>query len=261
MTSRLVLAASAAAAAFSLSAGAPPDGHLLALRLQAGERIQQRSDLVDRIQWVLPQKRLDAFIAQGIVINEEMRTTTAAIGVVTSTTSTAATLQGSSFTTVRDVPRHRSASSSDSGASRVTPRNVNVGTTVYAIESAPMVDLPDVPVTLGSRWTTRQRVLTTMGSGVATFDHVVSDISDGRVRIDVSGRGEITGKEYNLPHLLPGTISLNGSAWFDLDSGLVSLESYRIENTLIKPAGAERIGFLEVLDVSIDVRKESQTSP
>ena len=124
-----------------------------------------------------------------------------------------------------------------------------------------MVDLPDVPVTVGSRWTTRQQVLTTLGSGVATFDHVVSDISDGRVRIDVSGRGEITGHEYNLPHLLPGTISLTGSAWFDLDSGLVALESYRIENTLIKPAGAERIGFLEVLDASIDVRKEKQATP
>jgi hypothetical protein len=249
------------AAAFSLSAAAPPEGYLLALRLQPGERIQQRSDLVDRIQWVLPQQRLDAFIAQGVVINEEVRTTTAAMGVVTSSSSAAATLEGSSFTTVRDIPRHRSASSSEGGVSRVTPRNVNVGTTVYAIESAPMVDLPDAPVTIGSRWTTRQQVLTTLGSGIATFDHVVTDISDQRVRVDVTGHGDITGKEYNLPHLLPGTISLTGSAWFDLESGLVALESYRIENTLIKPAGGERIGFLEVLDASIDVRKESQANP
>ena len=260
MALKLVLAA-IGSAALSFAASAPPPTVVLALQLQSGERIVKRTDLVDRVQWVLPPARLAAFAAQGVIINEEIRTSVIASGSVVASTSRAATIAGIIATTVHDVPRQRTTNSREQGAARVTPRNVELGATIYPLDSAAMVELPANAVALGSRWTTHQHVLTTLGSGSATFEHTVAAIQDGRIRVDVTGTGTITGKEYNLPKLLPGTIRLQGSAWFDLATGLVSQESYRIANTLIKPAGTDQIGFIERMDAESSLTKGGRAAP
>jgi hypothetical protein len=244
MALRLVLAVSCSAA-LCLAASAQPAGVILALRLQLGDRIVQHTDLVDRVEWVLPPSRLAAFAAQGAIINEEVRTSILSRGSVVSASSGVAKIVGTISSTVRDVPRKHTTSSHVAGASLVTQRNVDSGVTAYPLESAAMVGLPPNELHVGTHWTTRQHVVTTLGSGEASFEHTVAAIEGSQVRVDVTGSGTITGREYNLPHLLPGTIALNGSAWFDLASGLIAQESYRIENRLVKPAGSDRIGFIE----------------
>jgi hypothetical protein len=260
MNVRRVLAL-ACLASLAATPGAAADlqhSYLLQLRLVAGERVIQHSDLVDRIDWKLPATRLEAFRSQGMVIDEEVRTTILATGTVVSATAAAAHVHGDVTTTVHDVPRDKVTVSHDSGLALVTPRNVQVGASLYALEDAPMIDLPGSPVVLGTRWTTRQRVLTSLGSGTAVFEHVVAATDGDLVRIDVSGRGQITGKEYNLPRLLPGTIMLHGSAWFDRSSGLIVQESYSIDNTLVKSSGGTPIGFVEHLDADSDLHKEGR---
>jgi hypothetical protein len=261
MALRLVLALACLCVALGAAGAAatPATEQILELRLAPGERIVQHSELVDRIGWQLPPARLEAFRSQGIVINEEVRTTILATGLVTSVTAGAAHVSGDVTTTVHDVPRNKTLVTHDTGVSITTERNMQTGTSVYALEDAPMIDLPATPVTLGMRWTTQQRVVTSLGSGVAVFQHVVAAVDGGPVRVDVTGRGAITGKEYNLPHLLPGTIALRGSAWFDPASGLISQESYAIDNTLVKTSAQGPIGFIEHLDADTDVHKEGRT--
>jgi len=254
----LALACLAGLAATPSAAADLPGSYLLQLRLVAGERVIQHADLVDRIDWKMPAVRLEAFRSQGMVVDEEMRTTILAVGTVVSASATAAHVHGDVTTTVHDVPRDKIAVSHDSGLAIVTPRNVQVGAAQYALEDAPMIDLPGSPVVLGSKWTTRQRVLTSLGSGTAAFEHVVAATDGDLVRIDVTGQGQITGKEYNLPRLLPGTIALRGSAWFDRSSGLIVQESYSIDNTLVKVTGGIPIGFIEHLDADSDLHKEGR---
>ncbi|MBV8282065.1 MAG: hypothetical protein JO347_08385 [Candidatus Eremiobacteraeota bacterium] len=257
MSLRVVLALVCLCAATSAQAGGPPV--LLALRLTSGERVVEHSDLVDRIAWKLAPDRLAVFRSQGVIIDEDVRTSIVATGVVLSVRHGAARIQGDVITSVHDVPRNQFTGSRDRGISTVTPRNTQAGTKLYALEDAPMVDLPSAPVALGSTWTTAQRVLTSLGSGTATFTHRVASFEGGLVRIDVTGHGAITGKEYNLPRLLPGTIALRGTAWFDPATGLVSQESYRIDDTLVKHQGGNDIGFVERLDADTDVHKEAST--
>jgi hypothetical protein len=243
---------------------APPldaQTYALALRFALGERIVEHADVVDRVTWILPAARLEAFRSQGFIIEEQTRTHVAGSGLVTAVDSRGASITSDISTTTYDVPRHNASAAHDRGVSVIAPDNSQAGTTLYAIEDAPMIDLPRAPVALGSRWTTQQRVVTTLGSGKATFEHAVGAVDGTRIRIDVTGTGTITGKEYNLPHLLPGTISLKGSAWFDRATGLIVQESYHVENTLVKPAGAERIGFTESLDADSDVHKEEPVAP
>ena len=71
------------------------------------------------------------------------------------------------------------------------------------------------------------------------------------VQVDVTGHGVITGKEYNLPKLLPGSIEMHGSGWFDPRSGFFTREEYEVHNTLLKPAGTEQIGYDETQSVDI----------
>jgi hypothetical protein len=261
MALRLVLALACLYAALGVmsSAAAPATEQLLALRLTPGDRIVQHSELIDGIDWQLPPERLETFRSQGVVVNEEVRTTIVATGVVESLSGGAARVSGDVTTTVHDVPRNKTLVTHDTGVSITTARNVQTGTSLYALEDAPMIDLPATPVSLGTRWTTKQRVVTSLGSGVAVFQHVVAAIDGDVVRVDVTGRGVITGKEYNLPRLLPGTIALRGSAWFDADSGLISQESYAVDNTLVKASPQGPVGFIEHLDADTDVHKEGRT--
>ncbi|MBV8222244.1 MAG: hypothetical protein JO293_02700 [Candidatus Eremiobacteraeota bacterium] len=254
MSLRVVLALACLCAA---TAAGPPVQ--LALRLTPGERIVEHSDLIDRIDWKLAPDRLAVFRSQGVIIDEDVRTSIVATGVVLSTRDGVARIEGDVATTVHDVPRNQFTSSHDRGISTVTPHNAQPDTKIYALEDAPMVDLPLASVTVGSTWTTMQRVQTSLGSGTATFTHRVTSFEGGLVRIDVAGRGVITGKEYNLPKLLPGTIALRGTAWFDPAGGLVSQESYRIDTTLVKHQGGNDIGFVEHLDADTDVHKEAGT--
>lgn len=270
MSLRLVLAlASSCALAITPCVGASAhadagslpakgSGVVLALHLTTGNRLIEHSDLVDRIDWKLPAARLEAFKSQGVVISENVQTTIIATGLVLSAHAGIARIQGDVTTTVHDVPRNQVSTSRDRGVATVTTRNTQHGTKVYALEDAPMVDLPVTPVKLGTSWTTTQRVLTSLGSGTATFSHVVTSFEGSLVRIDVTAHGSITGKEYNLPRLLPGTIALHGTAWFDPASGLVSQESYRVDNTLLKRQGGTDIGFVEHLDADTDVHKEGR---
>lgn len=234
---------------------------MLALRFAPRERLVEHADVVDRVTWILPAARLAAFKSQGFTIEEQTRAHLLGSGVVLAMNSGDATIQSSVAATTYDAARHNTSVTHDRGVALITPANSQIGSTRYAIEDAPMIDLPRVPIALGSRWTTHQRVMTTLGSGAATFEHVVTSVDGSRVRVDVTGTGAITGKEYNLPHLLPGTISLIGSAWFDMATGLIAQESYHVENTLVKPAGTERIGFTESLDADSDVHKEEAVAP
>jgi hypothetical protein len=254
MLSRVVLALAGAGLVLSQT-------YLLSLRFTPGERIIEHADVVDHITWILPAARLEAFRSQGFIVEEETRAHLLGSGVVTAVDARGATIKSDVTTTIYDVPRHNAMATHDRGVTVITSANAQIGASQYAVEDAPMVDLPRTPLAIGGRWTTHQRVVTTLGSGTATFEHVVSAVDGARVRVDVTGTGTITGKEYNLPHLLPGTIRLTGSAWFDQAAGLIVQESYHVDNTLVKPAGTERIGFTETLDADSDVHKEEAGAP
>jgi len=195
-----------------------------------------------------------------MVIEEETRSQLVGTGLVTGVTSSGASVRSDVTLTVHDVPRQVTNVARDRGVAIITTANSQVGSTRYSIEDAPMIDLPRDPVAIGSRWTTYQRVSTTLGSGLCTFHHVVAAIEGPRIRIDVTGSGSITGKEYHLPSLLPGTIAVSGSAWFDLVSGLIVQESYHVANTLVKTHGTERLGFAESLEADSDVHKEAPST-
>jgi hypothetical protein len=271
MHPRVVLALACAglalASSVARSAGDSPTptvsapAFVLALRFAPGERIIEHADVVDRVTWILPAARLEAFRSHGVVIEEQSRTHLLGNGVVTAVDAGGASVSSDVATTTYDVPRHQVSAAHHHGVAVITPANTQAGTTLYAIEDAPMIDLPREPVALGDRWTTHQPVITTLGSGTATFEHVVGAVDGTRVRVDVTGSGTITGKEYNLPRLLPGTIRLTGSAWFDQATGLIVQESYHVENAIVKPDGAERIGFTEALDADSDVHKEEPAAP
>lgn len=269
MHSRVVLALACAGLALASglarsAADSPaPDAptFVLALRFAPGEHIIEHADVVDRVTWILPAARLETFRSHGVVIEEQSRTHLVGNGVVTAVDASGASITSDVATTTYDVPRHQASAAHQRGIAVITPANTQAGTTLYAIEDAPMIDLPRTPLALGDRWTTHQRVVTTLGSGDATFEHVVGAVEGARVRVDVSGSGTITGKEYKLPRLLPGTIRLSGSAWFDRAAGLIVQESYHVENVLVKPDGAEQIGFTEALDADSDVHKEEPAAP
>ncbi|HEY6357072.1 MAG TPA: hypothetical protein VIX35_02445 [Vicinamibacterales bacterium] len=235
--------------------------YVLALRFTPGERIVEHADIVDRMTWILPAAQLESFRSHGVVIEEQSRTHLLGTGVVTAVDARGAAVASDVAITTYDVPRQQVSATHQHGVTVITPANTQAGTALYPVEDAPMIGLPGTPVALGDRWTTRQRVVTRLGSGIATFEHVVGAVNGTRVRVDVSGAGTITGKEYNLPRLLPGTIRLTGSAWFDQAAGLIVQESYHVENELVKPDGSEQIGFIEALDADSDVHKEEPAAP
>ncbi|HXW77523.1 MAG TPA: hypothetical protein VEJ20_08945, partial [Candidatus Eremiobacteraceae bacterium] len=103
-------------------------------------------------------------------------------------------------------------------------------------------------------WTTRLRVDTTLGSGQLVLAHSLVSVSDGLAQIDVRGLGDITGAEYNLPRLLPGSIGIRGTYWFDVRRGIVTQESYLIENRLLKTRRGKTIGFDEIETVDVSTR-------
>jgi hypothetical protein len=257
-----VLAASLVAA--SLVAAAPLGRAtaqrtvVLALRFSPGERIVEHGDSVDRIQWLLPPEKLEGFRRAGFVIDEELRRSFVAHGRVLSVENGVALIRGDVRFDLHDVPRSRFSTRQVSADERITQRNTEAGASSqpYDVTDAPMLDLPAHPLALGESWTTVQHVLSTLGSGDMTFVHTVAESSGGLVRVDVTGEGRITGAEYKQPRLLPGSMRLSGSAWFDTRLGLITQESYQVDSLLAMAAGTSRIGFSEVLYSDSDLHKE-----
>jgi hypothetical protein len=240
--------------AASIAAQAPA-AWTLTLSFHSGERVAERSDEIDRVDWKLPEKRLEHFQAAGVIINEEQHITTTAQATIVSVIHSVAVMQGQASITSVDVPRHQTQVTRSTFSAALAPNNVTVPATRLQIEDAAMSSLPRDPVRLGQHWVTRVKVDTTLGSGDVKFDHTLVGTGNGLLEISIRGQGEITGAEYHLPKLLPGTIALTGSAWYDPFSKLIVRESYAIHNRLIKPMEGEDSGFDEQLSVDTSTRR------
>jgi len=226
--------------------------------LHLGDRIAEHASLEDQVEWKLPEKRLERFRKAGVIIKEDRRITIAADALVVSARASLTSLQTHERISSFDVPRNRLTVTEESFPSSLTADNVQRATNQLSEAEAAMVGFPITPTrpgSIGQHWRTHLTVVTTLGSGSITFNHVISSLDNGRVEIRVDGRGVITGMEYHLPKLLPGSIRLTGSAWYDPASGLVMQESYLIHNQLLKPAEGEQIGFDERLTVDSTTRK------
>lgn len=220
----------------------------LGLRFYSGERIVERSYENDRIDWKLPERRLEPFRKSGAIINEEQHLTNEIVANVVTIVRGTALLRGTSTLTSLDVPRKQSQSSRQRFIATLTPDNIPIADSP-AVEDAAMAYLPSKPIRLGQHWRTELALTTNLGSGRAVFDHRVVALDNDLLEIAVSGKGSITGTEYHLPRLLPGTIELRGTAWYDTVTGLIAQESYSIHNRIIKPMEGEESGFDERLSV------------
>jgi len=224
--------------------------------------IFQRADILDKNDWVLPKKRLEGFRRAGIVIDEERHVIISAWTTVESVSRGVASLAGIVRVNSFDVPRGIETNDQDSAAAEITANNHRLGGGLRLEEAeAAMEDLPGAPVGLGSVWTTQERVSTELGTGSAIFSHRIAAIDGDIVEIDVSARGSITGAEYDLPKLLPGTIQLDGVAWLDRRKGAFVHESYAIHNAILKPAGIEHIGFVDTQWIDITTVTVRDTPP
>ena len=227
------------------------------LRFALREVIDEHAVIVDRVDWILPKKRLEEFRRSGIVINELQRTTIDGRARVGAVAGNEATLTARSHIVTVDVPRHSTGERTDTGRRRVTIYNAPAGPSAEPLDvvEAASADFPKRPLRLGDTWRTLERVSTTLGSGMAKFTHRVTAVNRDEIAFTVSGRGTITGAEYHLPKLLPGSIELQGTARFEREGGFVSYEHYELHNRLIKPLGAEQHGFeeRETVDISTTV--------
>lgn len=223
----------------------------LALDLRSGSHVVERSSYDDRVAWVLPPAKLEGFRRSGVVIDEDKRTTIIATTTVKQTPLRLMDLEGTLNETATDVPRHRTTHEIDQISTTMTQRNTEVPASRLDLEEAAMVELPAGPVCVGQTWRTRMPVMTTLGSGTATFDHTVVKTDGEFVEVAVKGSGVISGVEYNLPRLLPGAIGIAGTARFDRSTGAVTSENYVIHNRLIRTVKAQTIGFLETETVAI----------
>lgn len=227
-----------------------PAAIALLLQLTRGEHFTELISSSDRVSWVLPKAKLDHARATGIVIDEDLVTITEVSATVTSIDGGVATLDAHAHVSTLDVPRRQTSKRTLSDVSTVDARNTPQRVRLSPEEAA-TADLPPGEVTVGSMWTTRESVLTTLGSGTLVIHHTVTASGNGRVTVRVSGAGKITGAEYDLPHLLPGAMFLTGTATFDRIAGAFVAEHYEMHNALLKPDGSEHIGFDEHETMSI----------
>lgn len=217
----------------------------LAIHFQPGAHIVERSSYDDQTAWVLPPDRLAAFARGGAVINEDIKTTAVAQATMSVLPHGLEALNGVLFKTIADVPRHRTRRALSDLSITVTPRNEPLPARLLDLEEAGMAELPTHRLCVGQSWQTHLPVMTTLGSGVATFVHTVTAQKGNLVEIDVKGSGVISGAEYNLPRLLPGSLRIHGTAWFDRSTGLVTQESYLVHNRLVRTIRQKSIGFIE----------------
>ncbi len=223
----------------------------LALALKPGDRIVERATMDDRVAWVLPPDRLASMERSGFVIDEDTRTSAITHATVDPDDHKLITLHGEVSTTVTDVPRHRVKRSEVALNTTLSARNESVPAQRIDLESAPMADLPEGPACAGATWVTRMPVTTTLGSGLVSIEHTVTRADAHGVIVRVSGSGVISGMEYNLPRLLPGAMSITGTARFDPAIGDVVQEDYVVKNRLIRTVKAKTIGFLETETVHV----------
>ena len=240
------------------SAGPAALNRLTMVPLHVGDRVAEHAYLEDQVEWKLPEKRLERFRKAGAIIKEDRRITIAGDAVVVSARAVRSLLRTHERISSFDVPRNQLTVTEQSFPVSLTVDNVQAATNQLSEAQAAMVGFPITPSRpgfIGQCWFTHLTVVTTLGSGSVTFAHVISGFNNGRAEIRVDGRGVITGVEYHLPKLLPGSIRLTGSAWYDPASGLVTQESYLIHNQLLKPAEGEQIGFDERMTVDSTTRK------
>lgn len=243
---------------YNAAQGSRPLGKITMVPLRVGDRISENAYLEDQVEWKLPEKRLERFRKAGVIIKEIRRITIRADAVVVAARAAGTSLQTRERISSFDVPRNRLTVTEESLPVSLAADNVQPATNQLSEAEAAMVGFPITasrPGSIGQRWRTHLAVVTTLGSGSITFTHVILGFNNGRVEIKVDGRGVITGAEYHLPKLLPGSIRLTGSAWYDPASGLVTQESYLVHNQLLKPAEGEQIGFDERLTVDSTSRK------
>jgi hypothetical protein len=217
----------------------------LAVHVPAGARIEAHAVYDDRIAWVLPPDRLAAFAHSGVVIDEERVTTAVMRGTASAGAPGTTTVRGEIATTVVDVPRHRTQARESGFRTTVDARGDPMPPQPVDLESAGMIGLPARPLCVGQSWSARIAVLTSLGSGAVVARRTVVASRDGIVEIAVRADGSITGREENLPRLLPGTISMRGTAWFDMGRGVVRVESYEIDDRLVRTIKGRSIGFIE----------------
>jgi hypothetical protein len=225
--------------------------------LRSGDTIAQRVDEVDHIDWRLPPRRLEQFEAAGVVINEQRRSTTVAQGTVVRAGREGALVRVTARTETLDVPRKTTTATTTTFNITLSSSNEPLISDRMSVEQAATVAMPlrsGSIARVGQSWQTHVWVLTSLGSGDAEFDHHIVAIDGGRLEIDIRGRGAITGAEYHLPKLLPGTIRLAGTAWYDTATGIVTQESYAIHATLLKAPHGEQMGFDEQLWVDATAR-------
>jgi hypothetical protein len=233
-----------------------PAAVALLMHFSRGERLSETVSSSDRVAWVLPKVKLEAARRRGIVIVEDtVSVTMAALSVVDSDAATA-TIHSVATTVTLDVPRRTSATTRSNAASTVRTDGGHAGLSLSPIDAV-TADLPHSDLRLGAQWTTRERVLTTLGSGEMDIVHTVTALSDESATIAVKGLGSITGIEYDLPHLLPGRMYISGTAVFDRVSGTFVREAYSLHNSLLKPDHDEHIGFDEHENVAITTIVES----
>ncbi len=249
----LFFCAAASAPRGALPAGAQPAVLPTMVPLRLGDRIIQRNDQDDRVEWKLPAKRMQKFRKAGVIITEQRRTTIMANAKVVHVDSHGAMLQVDEHIVDVDVPRNNTTTADQTFFTHISSHGQpDSAAQTGDVTDAAMRDLPmsgSNPGHVGESWSTHLAVKTTLGSGRATFDHLIAGFEDGLAQISVSGRGKITGTEYHLPFLLPGSVRVVGTAWYDPRSGLLTQESYFVHNQLLKPAEGEQIGFDERLTV------------
>ena len=175
----------------------------MALGFHQGERIAQRSDEDDRVDWKLPEHRLEHFREAGVIINEEQHVTTSISATIVSVIHAVAVLQGEGIIVSVDVPRHQTQMTRSSFSAAIAPNGAPVPAVRLQIEDGAMAGLPQAAVAIGQPWTTHFAVSTTLGSGEADFKHTLVGTDNGLLEISVQGQGKITGAEYHLPNSCP----------------------------------------------------------
>ena len=227
-----------------------PAALALLMHFARGERLSETVSSSDRVAWVLPKVKLEAARRAGVVIVEDTVSVTMAGLTVLNADAASATIHSIATTVTLDVPRRTSATNHSNAAATFRTDGAHSAASLSPVDAV-LADLPRSNLSLGAQWSTRELVLTKLGSGQMEILHTVTALSDGSATIAVKGVGPITGIEYDLPHLLPGRMFIKGTAVFDRASGTFVRETYSLHNTLIKPDRDEHIGFDEHENVAI----------
>ncbi len=250
----VAFAACTVCAAVCLAAGSRPSRWTLRLGLVSGEQVVEHRYETDAIDWRLPPRRMAKFLHAGLVIHEDRHIVSLARARVVSVRPTGICLGGDASLTWQDIPRRQTQTQHAHFRVLLDGRNTPLGIGPMPVEDAALAVLPRRPLRLGETWTTRLRVVTNLGTGSLRFEHAIIGTDNGWIEVRIRGTGTITGAEYHLPKLLPGTIDVSGTAWYDPQAGVFVEQSYAIRNRLLKPMEGFPSGFDERRFVDIVTR-------